>query len=415
MARTLRTLCFFITSQPSLHSSMRRLLCSLTPQLLCLAAYLLFSATSCAADAQDLLLRGFAAEPDPSVTSFQPLLTDPTNNFSLSFLRVGKTQLALAVVHIASGEPLWQADMPLLPRWSSPTQLSFNGSLIVSDSHSGVFWSTKTDGDRVLLSNSSNLQIIKGDDGGVLSPIWQSFDFPSDTLVENQIFTSAMALVSSNGLYTMRLGSDFIGFYARFNPDKDQMYYKHRALQAKADVVEGQGPIYIRISSDGYLGMYQNGLIPVDIQSFNSYQRSVPGIRRMRIGPDGNLKGYYWSGSEWVSDYVAISETCDLPSACGPYGLCRPDDGSCSCLETNRAGECSRALQSGDFCKAQNSKFRVLRKAGVELPYKELMGYVKTASLEKCEMACATNCSCWGLYTVTGPGSATTWTTRSKP
>ncbi|GMH09959.1 hypothetical protein Nepgr_011800 [Nepenthes gracilis] len=378
---------------------MRSLLTSLT-QFFYVAAYLLWVTTTCSTVAGQELLRGFVAAPNPTVTAFQPLLSDPTNTFSLSFLRVNRTQLALAVIHVASGETLWFANMTRLARWAGPTQLTFNGSLVISDTLSGVFWSTNTDGDRVLVSNSSNLQILKEDfAGGALSTLWQSFDFPSDTLVENQNFTSAMTLVSSNGLYTMRLGSDFIGFYADFNPDKYQLYYRHGALEAKADIIDGQGPIYIRISSDGYLGMYQNGSTPVDIQPFNSYQRSVPGIRRVRFEPDGNLKGYYWSGSGWVLDYQAISEPCDLPSPCGSYGLCRPGDGGCSCLDNNRTetqpGQCYSG-QPGNFCNTRNDEFWVLRRAGVELPYKELMGYVKTASLELCEKFCETNCTCWG-------------------
>lgn len=293
----------------------------------------------------------------------------------------------------------------------------FNGSLIIRDDEAGVVWtSDTTNGDHVSVTNGSNLQILGQTDGGS-GPVvlWQSFDFPYDTIVENQNLTSDMELASSNELYVMKLGADFIGFYARFNGvdgDRDQIYYMHRALQAKADVVPGGGPIYVRVSSDGYLGMYQNGSVPVDIQSFNSYQRSVPGIRRMRMGSDGDLKGYYWAGSEWVLDYQAITEPCDLPSACGPFGLCRPGAGSdaCSCLDSNKTkaqpGDCSVSW-SGDFCGAQDSKtggFRVLRKAGVELPYKELMGYIKTTSLGQCERLCAQNCSCWGAVYNNGSG-----------
>ncbi|KAL0410058.1 UNVERIFIED_CONTAM: PAN domain-containing protein [Sesamum latifolium] len=299
------------------------------------------------------LLVGFRAAPDSAVSSFQPLLTDSSGNYSLGFLRVNRNQLSLSVLHVPSSVPLWSANTTRLARWADSTQLFFNGSLVLSDARTGVFWSTGTTGDRVWLSNTSNLMIQKLDGVTVL---WQSFDFPSDTLVENQNFTSTMTLVSSNGLYSMRLGPNYIGLYAKFSGSgraPGQMYLKHRALEAKADIVEGQ-PIYLVLKSGGYLGMFQNGSIPVDVQSFNTFQQNVSGIRRVRIEPDGNLKGYYWTGSSWILDYQAISDPCELPSSCGSYGLCKPGKG-CSCLENRTAhdsGDCAPPGNqlSGDFC-----------------------------------------------------------------
>ncbi|XVF07737.1 hypothetical protein REPUB_Repub06bG0165800 [Reevesia pubescens] len=211
-----------------------------------------------------------------------------------------------------------------------------------------------------------------------------------------------MTLISSNGMYSMRLGNDFIGLYAKFDSNSDQIYWKHKALEAKAQIIEGNGPIHLQVDSDGWLGMYQNGTIaPVDVESFNSFQRPLDGLLIVRLEPDGNLKAYYWAGSSWVLDYQAISETCDLPNPCGSYGLCTPGSG-CSCLDNNTefsSGECfDFGLYFNDLCtdpKTQNN-IKVLRREGVELPFKELMRYETTTSLEECEDSCEKNCSCFG-------------------
>uniref|UniRef100_A0A5B7B9S6 Apple domain-containing protein n=1 Tax=Davidia involucrata TaxID=16924 RepID=A0A5B7B9S6_DAVIN len=369
-------------------------------QLFLLSTFCLLYTTSPfrvgAATTQELL-KGFTATPDPSVSTFQALLSDATGNYSLGFLRINRIQLALAVLHVPSSEPLWLAKTTRLARWSEPTRVFFNGSLVISDPHARVFWSSNTDGDRVLLSNTSDLQIQQLD-----IILWQSFDFPSDTLVENQNFTSTMSLLSSNGLYSMRLGPDFIGLYAKFKQDSDsnQIYWRHKALEAKADIVEGQGPIYAVLNSDGFLGMYQNESAPVDVQAFNSFQQTGSGVRRVRLEPDGNLKGYYWTGSSWITDYQAISDPCEVPSSCGSYGLCQPGKG-CSCLDNRTEYKSGRYASpennSGDFCSEDDSNYWALRRKGVELPYKELMGYEKMASLEQCESACELNCTCWGV------------------
>ncbi|KAJ9181439.1 hypothetical protein P3X46_009571 [Hevea brasiliensis] len=345
------------------------------------------------------LLVGFRASPSPSVSSFQSLLNDSTGNFSMGFLRVNRLQLALTVIHLPSLQPLWQVNPTALARWSDRTELFFNGSLVISDPHSELFWSTGTLGDKVVLLNTSNLQIQRLEASP--SVVWQSFDFPTDTLVENQNLTSNMSLVSSNGLYSLHLGDTFMALYAKFEENTQQMYWKRKALEARAVIVEGQGPILARVESSGFLGMFQTGNAPVDVQPFNSYQQPINRFLLVRLESDGNLKGYFWDGSTWALDYQAISAMCDLPSPCGSYGLCKPGSG-CSCLDNRTefsSGECL-AVQSGHLCSNGEAKtkidFRVLRRKGVDLPFKELMGYKTVSSLEHCEGLCENNCSCWG-------------------
>lgn len=342
------------------------------------------------------LLKGFKATVDTSVPSFQALLHDSTGNLSLGFLKTNRTYLSLAVLHLPSSEPIWVANPTRLARWSDRTQLIFDGSLVISDPHGKTVWSTGTQGDRVVLLNSSNLQVQKLDDSR--SVLWQSFDFPTNTIVENQNFTANMTLVSSNGLYSMRLGNDFMGLYANFKQDSDQIYWRHKPMEARARIVEGQGPIHARINPDGYLGMYQTGNQPVDVQPFNNFQRPTNGLVRVGLEPDGNLKGYYWDGSNWLLNYRAIDDPCELPSQCGSYGLCIAGEG-CSCLDNRtefHSGGCSPPETGGLCGGVAKNAFRVLRRKGVEVPFKELMEYDTMSSLEECESFCENNCSCWG-------------------
>lgn len=391
------TLCLVLMAVPQPHQ-----------MLLILAVVLLNVRYSLQVETSQELLRGFKATPNPSISSFQALLSDSTGNYSLGFLRVNKTRLALAILHLPSSETMWQANMstPGFPRWSDPTLLFFNGSLVLSDTHTGhVFWSTYTEGDLVSLSTSSDLQILNDDKQNTIV-LWKSFDYPTDTLLENQNFTTNMSLISSNGLYSLRLGSDFMGLYLYADDHfrSHQIYWKHKALEAKAEIIPSEGPIYAVLKSDGFLGMYQlNASVPVDVQSFNSYQQPVSGVRRLRLEPDGNLKGYFWTGSTWILDYQAITDACDLPNSCGSYGLCSPSKG-CSCLDnqtdySSNSGHCVSPDNQhfGDFCGAfSDNKHDTLRRKGVELPYKDLMSYQKMTSLEQCEGACEQNCTCWG-------------------
>ncbi|KAG4913496.1 hypothetical protein JHK82_054081 [Glycine max] len=344
---------------------------------------------------------GFSVTPESWTTPFQAVLSDHSGNFSLGFLRVNQNQLALAVLHVASSEPFWVANPSHAPSWSDNTRLFFNGSLVLSDPETLVLWSTATNGDRVVLLNSSNLQVHHN---GI--PLWESFHFPKNTLVQDQNFTSNMTLLSSNGIYSMRLGNDFMGLYE----NHVQLYWKRTPLGAKAEVKEGQGPIYARVNPEGYLGMYQTtDEKPTDVQKFNTFQQTSSFLF-VRLEPDGNLKGYYWDGSTWQLNYQAITEACDLPRSCGSYGLCTPGGSGCSCLENRTRFEpdgCFKDVggeSSGDLCSSEGiggskSSYWVLRRTGVEAPHKELVRHLTTSSRADCEGLCQNNCSCWGaLY-----------------
>ncbi|AES81970.1 putative S-locus glycoprotein [Medicago truncatula] len=357
------------------------------------------------------LLKGFSSSPLSTSTSFQPILTDPTGNFSLGFLRHNQNDLKLAVVHTLSLEPLWTANPTHTVSWSHTTRLFFNGSLVLWDPQRTLSWSTTTNGERVVLLNTSNLQVQSK------TPLWESFHFPTNTLVQDQNFTSNMSLVSTNNLYSLRLGDTFMGLYENHDKEKGSLltkrlvllYWKRSALQAKSTIIEGDGPIYARVSTEGYIGMYQTSYKPADVQKFNSFQETSSFLL-VRLEQDGNLKGYYWDStkSSWILNFQAISETCELPNPCGSYGLCTPGGSSCSCLDNKARFEPGGCFNDddgdggGDLCSGgigEENSYKILRKVGVEPPHKELLEEVTTLSLTECEGLCEKNCKCWGaLY-----------------
>lgn len=347
-----------------------------------------------------LINRGFSAT--PSQSPFQPILNEPSGVFSLGFLKVGSSQLDLAVIHLPSRQPVWRA-IPASPgSWDNSVTFSFNGSLVLSDSGKGVLWSTgSVDGDTLVLLNSSNLQIQKAGEPAA-SVLWQSFDFPSDTIMQGQNFTSIAALFSNNQKFSMSLGFDYLALYMEFPGVAAPMYWKRTALQAKARIIQGKGPIYARVDPTGFLGLYQTEAVPVDVISFDTFNRGIPDLRRLTLESDGNLKAYYWNGSSWVLDFKAIpdSEACQLLSACGAYGLCRLEEPMCACLDNTTAicppADSGNLCSSGSISSVGGDDYTVFRTKGVELPNKELAGYQKMGSLEDCEQSCERNCSCWG-------------------
>jgi hypothetical protein len=211
-----------------------------------MAALMAFLAAAASDDAHELR-RGFSATHDPSNSHSQPVLADPTGTFALGFLRVNSsTMLDLAILHQPSSLPLWRATPA---PWSGAATLSFDDAGLVLT-------------DRAVLLNTSNLQIQNGS-GGVA---WQSFDHPSETIVQGQNFTSAAALRSFDRRFAMRLGTNYFALY--IEPPSSRggvaatMYFRHTAMEAKAQIVAGAAPTYARVEPDGFLDMYQKEAHP---------------------------------------------------------------------------------------------------------------------------------------------------------
>lgn len=370
------------------------------------------------------LRQGLSVAHDQSYSQFQPVLADPTGVFALGFLRVNSTMLDLAVVHLPSAFPLWRAIPDRPAPWSTAASLSFDGGLVLTDRAADkVLWSTAATsasaGDRAVLLNTSNLQIQST--GGSSSPdvVWQSFDYPSETIVQGQNFTSAATLYSFDRRFAMRLGSDYFGLYIEPPPSSGgvaaAMYFKHTAMEAKAQIVAGGGPTYARVEPDGFLAMYQREGPPADVLSFDTFNRGVRVLRRMTLEPNGNLRAYYWNGARWALDYTAINDNdrCELPTTCGAYSVCAEPSGSCECLANNATdgSGCATAVPASvasSLCGTTGGEvgglYWAVRRQGVEPVNKELLRSEQAASATDCEARCERNCSCWGAVYSNGTG-----------
>jgi hypothetical protein len=124
---------------------------------------------------------------------------------------------------------------------------------------------------------------------------------------------------------------DSIGLYGRVQRCKSSNRAGNPALETKAEVVQGQCSILARFEPNKFWGMYQVGKTPVDIQIFRNSHRPIVRFLAVQLERDGNLKCYYWARAhaqtDWVLDCQAITETRELSSPFGPYGLCRPVSG----------------------------------------------------------------------------------------
>ncbi|KAG6478888.1 hypothetical protein ZIOFF_062333 [Zingiber officinale] len=299
---------------------------------------------------------------------------------------------------------------------SGVLSLTTNGTLVVSDSSSTILWSSSssslTNPVAQLLDNG-NFVVREAGDFGSSSYAWQSFDFPTNTLLpgmklgwnltnrHNRILTAwASTSDPAEGNYT--LGIDLRGGpqifvwvwvgtqqYLRFGPwtglyVSDVPEMKANNMLDFSFVIDGEQVVFSYTVPDPSL------------------------IRQVVIDPtSGAIDDLMWTNESqsWIRHTEYPRDTCDRTiSLCGPNGLCYPDWPPCKCLPgfhprnrndwdqiVNTSGGCVRNTELDCY----NNTDGFIRRSNVKLPDTSASTVDwSMASLDDCQTLCLNNCSC---------------------
>lgn len=349
---------------------------------------------------------------------FYPVLLSPNGNFAMGFSEVDRdNHFLLSVVCVTKSENgdgngteiVWTANRNNYIGMDSELVQASDGSLALRDERAGRrhVWRTDAAGENaaLFLLDSGNLQLT---DQKIIA--WQSFDHPTDTLLQGQNLSASMKLVSSasvldhsEGPYSLQMEATSMVLRWR----SEQLYWRRFAMQEKALILPGKGQIYARLEPDGYLAMYQTESALVDVFPLDTYRQNVS-LRRLKMESDGNLRSYYWRSPRWEIDFEAVKSSCELPSFCGPYGVCTAGNPNCTNLCVGQF--MSAPLQNGstatlacppggsplDFCRGW--KGGVVRIPGMDLPFRQFAGFVTVASETECHELCVDNCGCAAAF-----------------
>ncbi|KAB5552097.1 hypothetical protein DKX38_009408 [Salix brachista] len=371
-----------------------------------LTVFFLFLSTSYA---HNVLLRGSSL----SVEDDSDILISPDKTFSCGFYGMGQNAYWFSIWFTYSRDRtvVWMAnrDRPANGR-GSRVSLRRDGAMVLTDVDGSIIWetnTTSTDGRMAELLDTGNL-VIKGPGDKIL---WQSFDFPTDTLLPNQLFTKSTDLIS-------RLhGGSYASGYFSFFFDNDNV------LRLKYD-----GPdissIYWPIP---YLDVFQNGrtnynssriavydemghFVSSDQFQFIASDMGMSRIkRRLTMDYDGNLRLYSLNNDTglWVTSWEALSQLCNVHGVCGRYAICvNTPEPKCSCppgYEITEPGNWNKGckpLFNETLSQSQRVKF-------VELPHVDYWGFdlnfSQSISIDSCRDLCVGDYRCKAFnYPLTG-------------
>ncbi|KAJ8623731.1 hypothetical protein MRB53_032261 [Persea americana] len=334
------------------------------------------------------------------------------HTFSAGFYGVGDNAFCFAVWFNKSVKftPVWMAnrDQPVNGRGSA-LSLQKGGNLVLTDAGRLVIWKTDTASSspvQLRLLDTGNLMILQISTNKML---WQSFSFPTDTLLPLQPFTREMKLIAS------RSQSNYSsGFYSFFFDNDNIM----RLLYNGPSISSIYWPDPGRVSWEAGRTTYNSSRIAM-LDLFGHFQSTddleffasdfgVGPKRRLTIGYDGNLGLYSLvKNGTWEISWQAIPETCSIHGLCGPNGICVYEQSQrrCSCPPGFKLKD-PADLSLGCMptfnlsCKPHHSDF-------ITLPKVDFYGYdlncTERISLQQCMQICLESCSCKAfLYTPEG-------------
>ncbi|CAK8535168.1 unnamed protein product [Lathyrus sativus] len=316
------------------------------------------------------------------------------------------TKFLLVIVHMASSTVLWTANRALPVSNSDDFVFDKSGNAFLQKDGT-VIWSTNTINKGVssmVLQDTGNLVLLGSKNNRTV--IWQSFDFPTDTLIPSQNFKEGMKLTSepshNNLTYVLEIKSGNVILSAGFKTP--QTYWtmqkdNHRTIDKNGDVVA-----FANLSANSWRFYDDNSSLLW--QFIFSFHAGINASWIAVLGRDGvitfsNLNG---GGSNGDSSTTIPQDPCQTPEPCEPYNICT-NSGKCSCpsvlLPSCKPGFVSpcgddKSEKSIEFLKVDD---------GLSYFALDFLPPYSNTDLAGCQTSCRGNCSCLAMFFHTSSGN----------
>uniref|UniRef100_A0ACD5WHV5 Uncharacterized protein n=2 Tax=Avena sativa TaxID=4498 RepID=A0ACD5WHV5_AVESA len=344
--------------------------------------------------------------------------------FTLGFFSPssGKTYLGIWYAGIPGQTIVWVANRND-PLDSTPgvLKLTPDGRLAILDPSNSTVWSSPPPPATAANLTTSAATARLGDDGNFLlsadgsgsadSVAWQSFDYPTDTLLPG-----------------MKLGRDLkrgiawniTSWNSKTDPSPGAYTFKllPGGLPEFFLIDGGAGPVYASgpFNGAGLTGVpnlssqdFVFAVVATADQTYYSYGVTDKGLRSRFVvdGVLGRVQRFVWTEDDgnwnWTSYWYYPTDPCDNYAKCGPFGYCDLNDSPlCSCLPgfqprsqqqwdlNSNTGGCVRTTNL--TCTGAGDGF--WRMDRMKLPRATNATVYADMALDQCRQVCLADCSC---------------------
>lgn len=285
-----------------------------------------------------------------SISYSEPLFQNQTllsqnQIFELGFFTPnGSSNQYVGMWYKTSTKVLWVAnrDRPLRSedRLASLTIGSDGNLRLIDGDRNTVWWanvSVKSNGSTAVLLDTGNL-VLRDADSGTF--IWESFDYPADTLLPGMKIGINVKTGEKRYLISWKTGSDPSPgmFSVGLTPEvpTQPFIWNGSAPRWRGGQWDKSKFIGIFDMDTSYLSGFT---VQQDIKEGTTYfSYSTPNslFGNMFISAEGSFELVKWESSGyWSKDWEAPGDPCTVYGTCGPFGICRTASGLpvCDCME----------------------------------------------------------------------------------
>jgi hypothetical protein len=322
----------------------------------------------------------------------------------------GRTYLGIWYANIPGPTVVWVANRQS-PLVDSPgvLRLTADGRLVILDRQNATVWSSAaaptTRNVAAQLRDNGNFVLIT--DGSVA---WQSFDYPSDTLLPGmKLGVDVRAGITRNitswntpsdpspGAYTFKL---VLGGMPEFFLVRGGTAETYGSGPFNGDMLTGAP--YLRSSND-----FTFKVVSTPDETYYSYAIADASLlsRFVVNGTAGRVQRYVWINAAWSTFWYYPNDPCDSYAVCGAFGYCDTGDSPmCTCLPGfqprwpqqwnlhDGAAGCVRTAGLSCAGGGSDDGFWVVNR--MKLPEATNATLHAAFNLDQCRQACLTDCSC---------------------
>ncbi|KAH7842146.1 hypothetical protein Vadar_001974 [Vaccinium darrowii] len=358
-------------------------------------------------------------------------ITSASNKFELGFFTrieysTTKSYVGVWYKRVSVQTVVWVAnrDHPLTDS-SAVLTIAADGNLAILEGRTYYLLShiSSSGNTSATLLDSGNLVLFDRRSGALL---WRSFDYPSDTLLPGM----KLGYDKRNGKKWSMLAWKSKedpgpgGFSMELDPRTNEFFIlKGFQKYWTSGVWKGQN--FDLIPEMRANRMFAFNYVSNENEGYFTYSMKYPQvIGRLVLDISGQIQLHIWLEAigEWNLFWDQPREQCDVYAYCGAFGTCnRSPIPFCKCFRGfqpksvgdwdagNTSGGCVRKvpLQCGNDSEVNGQKDQFLWVSNVRLPDNSIV-LSQVRSVEDCESACFSNCSC-SAYTYDGSDGCTIW------
>ncbi|KAM7523556.1 hypothetical protein LguiA_013458 [Lonicera macranthoides] len=245
--------------------------------------------------------------------------------------------------------------------------------------------------------------VLYSSDGDI---IWQSFEYPTDTLLVGQRILNGGSLISSISETDHSMGISYLAMQS----DGNLVQYPFEGPRSPQNAYWASGTygagnnVTLNLNDDGYLYLFNSSTIIRNLTNGGYPKGRI--IYLMRNDVDGIFRLYSYNLNQqanWSILWSSSDDKCVAKGLCGPNGYCVLDDteAKCSCLPGFDFVDPARWIAGctrNSAAQSCRNNDKSVQYSMMELPNTvwddAFYSTLKDTTKEDCKSACVKDCNC---------------------